>query len=167
MSRSHRGRTHGLCSGWSPTTGQERCLRSPTLAKINESNSRGQFVNYADGRCVAHKLAPQTITTTTTCKLIFSTTKWLNGADEYGQISFCRFYLPEKQGFSSALTTKRWTTPRCPIWSILQCQYIHASQVCMEAWTQACIIKAKKQRNNKGSEQRSKMSPWARLDTHL
>lgn len=33
-------------------TGREGCFRSPALVKINKSNSRGQFVNYTDGRDV-------------------------------------------------------------------------------------------------------------------
>lgn len=148
MSWSHRARTHGLCSGWSPTTGQERCFRSPTLAKINESNSQGQFVNYTDGRCVAHKLAPQTIRTT--CKLFFSITKWLNGADKYGQINFCRFYLPEKQGFSSVLTTKRWTTPL--LYLINTTMSIHTRKPSLQGGmntSRSSIIKAKKQKQQR------------------
>lgn len=47
MGRSDGAGTQCVLDGV-PPTGGEGCFRSSNLAKINKSNSRGQFVNYTD-----------------------------------------------------------------------------------------------------------------------
>lgn len=149
MSRSHRAGTQCVLDGV-PPTGQEGYFRSPTLTEINKSNSRGQFVNYTDGRCVTHKLVSRTFTTRRWDSFYPQIKDWaetMNMADLTSTAFVCQ--IPRNTGLFFSFRMY-WQLsagpPRCSIWSILQ-KSIHAHKPSLQAGmktSRRCIIKAKK-----------------------
>lgn len=172
--RSHGAGTQCVLDGV-PPAGGKGCFRSPSLIKINKSNSRGHFVNYTDGPCVTHKLAPQTYSQAQ--RLIFSINKWLNGlVNEWHEFGWFTAFVCQIRRNTLFFSVRMywWLSagpPCCSIWSILQSQCTHRRitthtiQVCKGAWKQAAV--SLRQRNKKRSRGVRNKIWWTRLDTHL
>lgn len=165
MCRSHGAGTQCVLDGV-PPTGWEGYFRIPTLTEINKSNSRGQFVNYTDGRFVTHKLVSRIFTARRWDSFFPQIKDWvepMNMADLTFTAFVCQ--IPRNTGLFSSVSgcTDDWVRdhPAALSDQYYKSQYAHTSRVYKEAWKQAGAVSLR-QRNNKRSELGSKMSRWIR-----